>query len=243
MEQLRVSSRRQAKMRLGLQGCSGSGKSYSALLIAYGLTRDWHKIAVIDSENGSADLYAGLGPYNVLPISDFTPETYIEAIHVCEKAGMEVIIIDSISQSWDTLLDYHASLQGNSFANWAKVTPRMNALVQTMLNSCSHIICTMRTKQDYVLTEKNGKMVPEKVGLKAVMRDGIDYEFTMVLDIDIKHHAVASKDRTGLFMGKPDFTITPATGELILRWCNASNAYKQPNTTQHYATTPYPYGR
>lgn len=249
MEQLRVSSRRQAKMRLGLQGCSGSGKSYSALLIAYGLTRDWHKIAVIDSENGSADLYAGLGPYNVLPITDFTPETYIEAIHVCEKAGMEVIIIDSISQSWDNLLDYHASLQGNSFANWAKVTPRMNALVQTMLNSYSHIICTMRTKQDYVLTEKNGKMVPEKVGLKAVMRDGIDYEFTLVFDIDIKHHAVASKDRTGLFMGKPDFTITPAIGETILRWCNAGSnpiqnkAYNQPNTTQHYATTPYPYSR
>ena len=246
MEQLRVSSRRQAKMRLGLQGCSGSGKSYSALLIAYGLTRDWHKIAVIDSENGSADLYAGLGPYNVLPITDFTPETYIEAIHVCEKAGMEVIIIDSISQSWDNLLDYHASLQGNSFANWAKVTPRMNALVQTMLNSCSHIICTMRTKQDYVLTEKNGKMVPEKVGLKAVMRDGIDYEFTLVFDIDIKHHAVASKDRTGLFMGKPDFTITPAIGETILRWCNAGspqNSFKQPNTSNHYATTPYPYGR
>lgn len=81
----------------------------------------------------------------------------------------------------------------------------------------------MRTKQDYVLNEKNGKMVPEKVGLKAVMRDGVDYEFTIVLDIDLKHHAVASKDRTGLFMGKPEFTITPETGESILQWCNSES--------------------
>ena len=240
-------------MRLGLQGCSGSGKSFSALLIAYGLTKDWGKVAVIDSENGSADLYAGLGAYNVLPLDDFSPETYIEAIHVCEKAGMEVIIIDSISQSWDYLLDYHASLQGNSFTNWAKITPRMNALVQTILNSPCHILCTMRTKQDYVLTEKNGKMVPEKVGLKAVMRDGIDYEFTIVLDIDIKHHATASKDRTGLFMGKPDFTISPSTGEQILAWCNSGSPVGTAPQTQpiivnnpnshNYANNAYPYSR
>lgn len=78
----------------------------------------------------------------------------------------------------------------------------------------------MRCKQDYVLSEKNGKMIPEKVGLKAVMRDGIDYEFTIVFDINIKHQAIASKDRTNLFMNKPDFTITPTTGQIILDWCN-----------------------
>jgi hypothetical protein len=78
----------------------------------------------------------------------------------------------------------------------------------------------MRCKQDYVLSEKNGKMIPEKVGLKAVMRDGIDYEFTIVLDINMKHQAIASKDRTSLFIGKPDFTITPTTGQIILDWCN-----------------------
>lgn len=112
---------------------------------------------------------------------------------------------------------------GNSFVNWAKVTPRQNNFIQRVLQSRCHVICTMRTKQDYVLNEKNGKMVPEKVGLKAVMRDGVDYEFTIVLDIDLKHHSVASKDRTGLFMGKPEFTITPETGDSILRWCNSES--------------------
>lgn len=223
MNTLRVSSKKQARIKMALQGCAGSGKTYSALLLAYGLVRDWSRIAVIDSENGSADLYASLGSYNVLPISEYSPETYIEAVNVCESAGMEAIIIDSISHCWDFLLEYHAGLMGNSFVNWAKVTPRQNAFIQRILQSRCHVICTMRTKQDYVLNERNGKMVPEKVGLKAVMRDGVDYEFTVVLDLDLKHHATASKDRTGLFMGKPEFTITPATGESILQWCNAES--------------------
>ena len=221
MLNLRVSSKKQAKIKLALQGCAGSGKTYSALLLAYGLTNDWTKIAIIDSENGSADLYASLGNYNVLPLQDnFTPETYIEAIKICEDAKMEVIIIDSISQCWDCLLEYHANLQGNSFTNWQKITPRINAFMQKILQSQSHVICTMRCKQDYVLNEKNGKMVPEKVGLKAVMRDGIDYEFTIVFDINMKHQCVVSKDRTNLFINKPDFMITPTTGQIILDWCN-----------------------
>ena len=219
--ELRKSSKKQAKIKLALQGCAGSGKTYSALLLAFGLCNDWSKIAVIDSENGSADLYAHLGQYNVLPLQDnFTPETYVEAIKVCEDAGMEVIIIDSISQCWDNLLEYHANLPGNSFTNWQKTTPRMNAFMQKILQSNSHIVCTMRCKQDYVLNEKNGKMVPEKVGLKAVMRDGVDYEFTIVFDINMKHQALASKDRTSLFIGKPEFTITAETGKKILEWCN-----------------------
>ena len=239
--QLRQSSRTQAKIKLALQGCAGSGKTMSALLLAYGITSNWGKIAVIDTEFSSSDLYAHLGSYNVLSMGEpYTPEKYIEAITICEKAGMEVIIIDSISHCWDYLLDYHANLQGNSFTNWSKITPRQNAFVQKILSSPCHIISTMRSKQDYVLNEKNGKMIPEKVGLKAVQRDNVDYEFTVVLDIDIKHHAVASKDRTGLFMGKPEFTITPATGKEILNWCNTASKPQQTNHQIHqfYGTLP-----
>ena len=96
----------------------------------------------------------------------------------------------------------------------------MTSLIQMILGVNCHVISTMRCKQDYVLSEKNGKMVPEKVGLKAVMRDGIDYEYTIVFDINMKHQAVASKDRTNLFANKPEFTITPTTGKIILDWCN-----------------------
>ena len=167
----------------------------------------------------------------MLTLEDYSPETYIEAIGVCERAGAEVIIIDSISHCWDYLLDFHASMQGNSFANWSKVTPRQNAFIQRILNSSSHIICTMRSKQDYVLSEKNGKMVPEKVGLKSVQRDNVDYEFTAVLDVAMNHKATTSKDRTGLFAGHPEFVITPKVGEAILAWCNV-----QPQNSQRYGT-------
>jgi hypothetical protein len=209
---------------MGLQGPSGSGKTYSALLIAYGLSSGWDKIAVIDTENHSADLYAHLGSYNTISLSaPFTPERYIQAMDVCEKAGMEVIIIDSITHEWENLLDYHSSLQGNSFTNWGKITPRHNAFVQKILQSPCHILSTVRTKQDYVLNEKNGKMVPEKVGLKSVQRDGLDYEMTLVFDLDIKNHAIASKDRTGLFFGKPEAKLSVETGRIINEWCNKGN--------------------
>ncbi|RAK24177.1 AAA domain-containing protein [Flavobacterium aquaticum] len=221
--QLRQSERRKAKIKMALQGSAGSGKTYSSLLLAQGLTNgDFSKVAIIDTENGSADLYAHLGNYNVLTLTPpFTPDNYIKAINVCEKAGIEVIIIDSISHCWDYLLDYHSSLAGNSFTNWAKIKPLEKAFMDKILQCDAHVIATMRTKQDYVLNQKDGKFIPEKVGLKAVQRDGIDFEFTLVFDIDIKHFAVSSKDRTGLFMGKPEFTINPSTGRKILEWCNS----------------------
>ncbi len=222
--ELRRAQRKQAKIKLALQGPSGSGKTYSALLLASGIT-DYSKISVVDTENHSADLYAHLGDYNVLQLSKpFTPERYIIAIETCEDAGMEVIIIDSVSHEWEGsggILDLHGNMPGNSFTNWAKMTPRHNAFVQKMLESPCHIISTIRTKQDYVLSEKNGKMIPEKVGLKGITRDGLDYEFTIVFDLDIKHNASASKDRTGLFADKPESIITSGHGKRILKWCNS----------------------
>ncbi|MFC2118988.1 AAA family ATPase [Bacteroidota bacterium] len=221
---LRKAERKQARIKMGLMGPSGSGKTYGALQIAYGLTGDYSKIVVIDTENHSADLYSHLGDYQVIGLgAPFTPERYIEALTLCEESGMEVIIIDSISHEWSEeggILDTHSSMAGNSFTNWNKITPRHNAFVQSILQSSCHVIATIRSKQDYVISEKNGKMVPEKVGLKGVTRDNMDYEFTLVLNIDIQHNAKASKDRTGLFMDKPEFIITPETGKTISKWCH-----------------------
>ncbi|MDT8401642.1 MAG: AAA family ATPase [Bacteroidales bacterium] len=228
---LHKAEKRQARIKMALQGPSGSGKTYSSLLLAYGLSGSWNDIAIIDTENYSAHLYSNLGDYNVLTLpAPFTPERYIQAIEECEKAGAKVIIIDSISHEWEGqggILEVHSSMAGNSFTNWNKLTPRHNAFVQRILQSPSHIIATIRTKQDYVLSEKNGKYVPEKVGLKGVTRDGLDYEFTLVFDLDIKHYASVSKDRTGVFDGTPPFVVTPATGENILSWCLSDSLVKK----------------
>jgi hypothetical protein len=229
MSLLRKASRKKAKIRLGLSAVAGGGKSYSALLIAYGLCGDWEKIAVIDSENSSADLYAHLGPYNVLPVTaPYLPEKYIESIKACEAAGMEVIIVDSITHEWDgkggCLEIVDAITQGstskNSYVAWGRVTPRHQAFIDAMLSSKCHIITTVRRKQDYEMTkDANGKVKVEKAGLKEQTRDGWEYELTVNLQLDMMHQAVASKDRTGLFMGKPEFIPSIETGKMILEWC------------------------
>lgn len=98
-------------MKMSCTGPSGSGKTMSALLVAFGLCGNWSKIAVIDTENHSAELYAHLGNYNVLPLSaPYTPKKYTEAIGICTEAGMEVIIIDRLAHEWEYLLEYHSSL-------------------------------------------------------------------------------------------------------------------------------------
>lgn len=220
--QLRKATRKKAKIRLGLSAVSGGGKTYSAILIAKGLCGDLSKVAVIDTENGSADLYAHLGDYNVLPLTaPFSPERYIEAIRSCEKAGMEVIIVDSISHEWDGkggCLEIVESL-GGKYQDWAKVTPRHQAFLEAILHSPCHVITTVRRKQDYEMIKDGNKIRVEKGGLREITREGFEYELTINLEMDTKHNAVASKDRTNLFMGKPAFVPTEQTGELIANWC------------------------
>lgn len=233
---LRKATRQKALLRLGLAGASGSGKTVSALLLAYGITNDWGKIALIDTENGSADLYANhklpngtvIGEFNVLPLTEpYHPVKYINAITTCEQAGMEVIIIDSITHEWNGkggCLELHeqatqAMKIPNSFTAWAKITPLHQSFIDSILQSKVHIITCVRSKIDYVLSERNGRQVPTKMGMAPQTRDGFEYELTLSLDIDAEHKAFASKDRTGLFAGKPAKIITAETGMFILEWC------------------------
>lgn len=220
---LRKATRQKAKIRLGLSAVSGGGKTYSALLIAYGLCGDWSKVALIDTENGSGDLYADLGPYNVLPLApDFTPEKYIQAIKACESAGMDVIIIDSITHEWDGKGGCLEIVEkaGGRYQDWAKVTPRHQAFIDAIIGSSCHVITTVRRKQDYEMTKtQDGKVKVEKAGMKEVTREGFEYELTVNLEMDTRHNATASKDRTGLFIDRPAFVPTVDTGKLIRQWC------------------------
>jgi len=225
MSGLRKATRKKAKIRLGLSAISGGGKTYSSLLIAKGMANgDLSKVAIIDTENGSGDLYANLGDYNVFTLeAPYEPERYIKAIKECENAGMEVIIIDSITHEWDGkggILDISNSMAGNSYTNWAKLTPRHQSFIDAILQSKCHIITTVRRKQDYEMTtNSNGKLVPQKIGLKEVTREGFEYELTVNLELDTKHNASCSKDRTGLFADKPEFIPSEETGKMLLDWC------------------------
>lgn len=257
--ELKKATRKQVKLRLGLAAPSGGGKTASALLLAYGMTNDWEKIALIDSENESGSLYADfklpatsqvIGQFLTLPISaPFTPAKYIEAIKACEDAGMQVIIIDSITHEWNGkggCLDMHEKIvekmsNPNSYTAWAKVTPQHQAFIDSILQSKCHVITTVRSKTEYVMTERNGKQVPQKMGMAAVTREGFEYELSVAFDIDINHRAIASKDRTGLFMDNTPEVITIETGKKILQWCESGEVaekadLRKPVTANQFST-------
>jgi len=219
--QLRKAQKQKAKLRIGLAGTSGSGKTYSALLLASGLT-SWDKICVIDTENGSADLYDHLGAYNVITLeAPFSPERYTDAIRAAEAGGMEVIIVDSITHEWDGkggCLEIVDQL-GGRYQDWSKVTPRHSAFVQSILQSHCHVITTVRRKQDYEMTkDQNGKIKVEKAGLKEITREGFEYELTLSFALNQNHLVLASKDRTGVFADKPEFVIGVETGATLKSW-------------------------
>jgi hypothetical protein len=222
---LQKAERHQVKLRIGLSGPSGFGKTYSALLLAYGITNDWNKIAIIDTENKSASLYSHLGDFNVLSLEEpYSPERYLKAIKLCEESDVELIIIDSISQEWQGkggCLEIHEQL-GGRFNDWARVTPRHNAFIDAIVQSKCHIITTTRRKVDYSLDQdSNGKTKVMKLGMKEITREGFEYELTVNFELlNDKHLVSASKDRTGLFMGKPEFIINSATGKKLINWCN-----------------------
>lgn len=222
---LQKAERHQVKLRIGLSGPSGFGKTYSALLLAYGITNDWNKIAIIDTENKSASLYSHLGDFNVLSLEEpYSPERYLKAIKLCEESDVEIIIIDSISQEWQGkggCLEIHEQL-GGRFNDWGKVTPRHNAFIDAIVQSKCHIITTTRRKVDYSLDQdSNGKTKVMKLGMKEITREGFEYELTVNFELlNDKHLVSASKDRTGLFMGKPEFIINSTTGKKLINWCN-----------------------
>lgn len=223
--QVRKAERKKAKLKLGISGPSGSGKTFSALHLAHGIAGDWSKVTLIDTENGSGELYAHLGEYNVIPFEPpYSPQRYIEAIQAAVKGGAEVIVIDSISHEWDGkggCLDIQTRM-GGQYQHWAKVTPMHNSFVEAILQSPAHVIVTTRKKQDYEMSKgADGKNKVQKVGLKEIQRDGFEYELTINFDVEINHFATTSKDRTGLFMPRGPFQITTETGRELLAWANS----------------------
>lgn len=228
--ELKKASRKQVKLRLNISAPSGAGKTYSALLMAKGLVGDWSKIAVIDTENESASLYSNLGEFNVINLTEYTPEKYIQAINTCVAGGMEAIILDSTTHEWATLIEENELLaqskfRGNTWSAWSQTTPRHDRFIQAVLQCPAHVITCTRSKMETIMGDD--KKV-KKVGMKDVQREGWEYELTVSLNIDRDTHmAIPSKDRTNLFEGKNPFIITEETGKLIADWCNSGESELQ----------------
>jgi len=226
--ELKKATRKQVKLRLNISAPSGAGKTYSALRMAKGICGDWGKVAVIDTENGSASLYSNLGDFSVIDLSPpFTPEKYTQALNMCVEAGFEVAIIDSTTHEWSCLIEENELLaqskfRGNTWSAWSNTTPRHDKFINSILHSPVHVITCTRSKTETIMGDD--KKV-KKVGMKDVQREGWEYELTVSLNIDRDTHlAIPSKDRTNLFEGKNPFLITEETGKAIADWCNSGES-------------------
>ena len=219
-------TREKIDLKLAVTGPSGSGKTMSALRLASGLGK---KIAVIDTENNSASLYADVVEFDVAVLAaPYTVKKYVEAIRTAEAAGYEVVVVDSLSHEWageGGLLDQKTAKESagkNGFVAWGELGQQHELLKSSILQAKLHIIVTMRSKQDYVLEAgANGKTTPKKVGMAPIQREGMEYEFTTVWDCDASHRATTSKDRTGLFTDEIE-QITEAHGTRLLEWLNTA---------------------
>lgn len=208
-------------LKIGVEGASGSGKTYSALRLAKGLYGKLDNVAVVDTENKSAALYKSLGNFKFVSFQPpFHPDRYVKLINMAVEEGFDCIILDSVTHEWDGeggCLDIHQKF-GGKFQDWSKVTPLHRRFIDAILYSDIDIITTMRKKQDYSMTTENGRTKIEKHGMKGVQRDGFEYELTINFSIDQQHLAIASKDRTDLFKDPVPFLITEETGKIIREW-------------------------
>jgi hypothetical protein len=201
-------TKKSARLRMALIGVAGAGKTYTALSIASHLGQ---KIAVIDTERGSASKYSDQFEFDVLEIESYSPKTYIEAMQAAEDAGYEVLIIDSLSHAWvgrDGALEQvdkaaRRTQSGNNFGAWRDVTPMHNAMVDAMISSKCHIIGTMRAKTEYVQEKnpKTGRTTIRKVGMAPIQRDGLEYEFDVVADLDADNNLIVGKTRCSQLAG------------------------------------------
>jgi hypothetical protein len=222
--EIRKATRQAAKLRIGMSSISFAGKTMSSLLLAYGLTGNWEDICLVDSENGSGDLYEHLGPYGVIQLNDYSPNSYVNAIKSCEKAGMKVIILDSITHEWEWCLGYQQQL-GGRYQDWGVVKPLHKYFKDAILGSSCHVITTNRRKSGYVMeANSEGKMEVKKTGMKEVTEDGFEYELTIALELEKENTFKITKDRTGILKPYENTVITSKIGEELANWSRGSNA-------------------
>jgi len=216
----------QEKARVALDGPSGSGKTYTGLVTAFALGE---KVAVVDTERGSASKYAGLNGwrFDTLKLHYFAPLDLSKALAAAGSQGYDVVLVDSLSHFWSgsggmlEQVDEAArrGYGGNSFGGWKEARPMERAMIDALLGYPGHVIVTMRTKTEWVIEEdQRGKKVPRKLGTKPEQREGIEYEFDIVADLDIENTLVVSKSRipdlAGAVIRKPDGEF----GRTIREW-------------------------
>jgi hypothetical protein len=222
--QFKKATKKQARAKVVVAGPAGSGKSRFALEMAHCLASDPSKVAAVDSERGSLAKKSKEFPFDGTGEEwpDFSPERYTEAIKAAEKAGYEALVIDSLSHAWSGaggVLERVDQKGGYTGGGWKAMTPVQNRLVDAILTSPMHIICTLRTKTEYVIEQnEKGKSVPRKVGMAPVQRADIEYEFDVFAELDMDHNCNIAKTRCDDLDGKVFCKDVPAIAAILRAW-------------------------
>lgn len=222
MSVFKKATKSQAKLRAAIFGPSGAGKTMSSLRIATGLAGKAGRIAVIDTERGSAAKYADLFHFDVAEPADKTIESYVETIR--QAHGYDVLVIDSLSHAWAELLSEidrlaNAKFRGNTWSAWSEGTPKQRKLVDAILDFPGHVIATMRSKTEWQSTsDGNGKSRPVRVGLAPEQGKGIEYEFDVLFEISPEHVVHVIKDRSGRFQDKLIEKPSEEFGQQLAAW-------------------------
>lgn len=228
--QFQKASRKAQRLKIGISGPSGAGKTMGALSLAHQLASSPAKVAVLDTEHGSASLYADRYAFDVIEIGPpYLSAKYLDGIAAAVEAGYEVLVIDSISHQWDgdggilQRKEQADAVPGsNHWTNWGPFTKEHNAFRSALLTAPIHIIATMRSKMAYQQSESGTKKKIEKLGLQPIQREGMEYEFTLTFDVQMDHLADASKDRTSLFAGKRTDLTKATTGKALLAFLSSA---------------------
>lgn len=236
MSGFKKATKQQAKLRAALFGPAGAGKTFSALRIAKGLGS---KIAVIDTERGSASKYADRFDFDVLELGkDRSIDAYVSGISDAGEAGYDVLVIDSLSHAWQELLEEveqlaRAKYKGNTWSAWSDGTPRQRKLIDAILTYPGHVLSTMRSKTEWTTQEHNGRKTPVRVGLAPEQGKGIEYEMDLLLEMSAEHVCTVLKDRTGRFQDKLIDHPGEDFGKALAEWLNSGEAPPQlVNSTQ-----------
>ncbi|WP_084965296.1 ATP-binding protein [Thermoactinospora rubra] len=238
-------TKEEAKARVALTGPSGSGKTYTALALA---TTLGSKVAVIDTERGSASKYSDLFSFSRLNLQSFEPTTLVQALAAAGAQGHDVVVVDSLSHFWSGtggMLEQvdaasRRGYNGNSFGGWKEARPMERAMIDALVSYPGHVIVTMRSKTDYVIEEDHrGKKVPRKVGLKPEQREGIEYEFDIVGDLDHENTLIVTKSRAPKISGR----VIPKPGadlaQEILDWLSDGTPAPDAKHYRDMAVDPY----
>lgn len=213
--------REQVKARVALQGVAGSGKTYTALMLATNLAE---KVAGIDTERGRMLEHKNRFRFDHFAPSRFDPRDLTKLLAIAGANGYGAVVIDSFSHYWMgsggalEFVDAHENAKGGKFsAGWKEYRPIENAMWEALMAYPGHVIATMRAKTAYVVEGNK----PVKIGLKPEQRDGVDYEFSIVGEISRNHILTVTKstcdDLVDAVVDRPG----PAVADTIRSWCEA----------------------